>query len=145
MTRKKARLYGVLLLLLGVGAAVSLVLWALRDNVSYFRTPTDIVSGNYPEKSSERGLRVGGMVEKGSVEHQGTIITFRITDYANTLSVHYEGMLPDLFREGQGIIAEGKIGQDGMFMASTILAKHDEKYMPPELKGMKPQETGVSK
>lgn len=140
MTRKQARLYGVLLLLAGVGVATALVLTALKDNVSYFRTPTEIASGNYPEHASGRALRLGGMVEKGSVVHNGTVVTFRLTDFANTMSVHYEGLLPDLFREGQGVIAEGKVGADGVFMADTILAKHDEKYMPPELKGMKPPE-----
>jgi cytochrome c-type biogenesis protein CcmE len=140
MTRKRARLYGVLLLLLGVGVAAALVLTALKDNVSYFRTPTEIVSGTYPEHASGRALRLGGMVEKGSVVHNGTIVTFRLTDFTNTMSVHYEGLLPDLFREGQGVIAEGKMAADGVFMADTILAKHDEKYMPPELKNMKPPE-----
>jgi len=138
MTRKRARLYGVLLLLLGIGAATGLVLWALRDNVSYFRTPSEIVSGAYPERLSGRGLRLGGMVEKGSVKRDGAVVTFRVTDFANSLSVHYEGLVPDLFREGQGVIAEGKMGSDGVFMAERILAKHDEKYMPPELKGMNP-------
>jgi cytochrome c-type biogenesis protein CcmE len=138
MTRKRARLYGVLLLLLGAGVATALVLTALKDNVSYFRTPSEIVSGHYPEHASGRALRLGGMVEKGSVVHTGTAVTFRLTDFSSTLSVHYEGLLPDLFREGQGVIAEGKMGVDGVFVADTILAKHDEKYMPPELKGMKP-------
>lgn len=137
MTRKQARLYGVLLLLLGVGAATGLVLTALKDNVSYFRTPTEIISGHYPEHDTGRSLRLGGMVEKDSVKHDGTVITFRVTDFSNTLPVRYEGLAPDLFREGQGVIAEGKMATDGVFQANRILAKHDEKYMPPELKGMK--------
>jgi cytochrome c-type biogenesis protein CcmE len=137
MTRKQARLYGVLLLLAGMGVATALVLTALKDNVSYFRTPTEIVTGAYPEKGSGRSLRLGGMVEKGSVQHDGAVVTFRVTDYTNTMIIHYQGLLPDLFREGQGVIAEGKMGADGVFMADTILAKHDEKYMPPELKGMR--------
>lgn len=141
MTRKQARLYGVLLLLLCVGAATALVLTALRDNVSYFRTPTEIVTGNYAEHASGRGLRMGGMVEKNSVQHYGTVVTFRVTDFNNTLPVRYEGLLPDLFREGQGVIAEGKMGGDGVFLAERILAKHDEKYMPPELAGMKKPES----
>lgn len=136
MTRKQARLYGVLLLLLGMGVATGLVLYALKDNVSYFRTPTEVATGTYPEKSSGRALRLGGMVEKDSVKHDGAVVTFRVTDFTNTLPVHYEGIVPDLFREGQGVIAEGRMGADGVFMADTILAKHDEKYMPPELKGM---------
>jgi cytochrome c-type biogenesis protein CcmE len=133
VTRKQARLYGVLLLLLSVGSAVSLVLTALKENVSYFRTPSEIVSGNYPEKVSGRGVRIGGMVEKGSVQHDGDIITFRVTDLVQTLPVRYQGIAPDLFREGQGVVAEGKIGADGIFLAERILAKHDEKYMPPEV------------
>ena len=137
MTKKQARLYGVLLLLAGVGLAVTLVLTALKDNVSYFRTPSEIVAGTYPEKASGRGLRLGGMVEKDSVKHDGAVVTFRVTDFSNTLAIRYEGLLPDLFREGQGVIAEGKMGADGVFQADRILAKHDEKYMPPELKGMK--------
>ena len=137
MTRKQARLYGVLLLLAGVGAAAALVLTALKDNVSYFRTPTEIVSGAYAEHVSGRALRMGGMVEKESVKHDGAVVTFRVTDFTNTVSVRYEGLLPDLFREGQGVIAEGKMAPDGVFHADTILAKHDEKYMPPELAGMK--------
>jgi len=140
VTRKRARLYGVLLLLLGVGAATALVLTALKDNVSYFRTPTEIVTGNYAERASGRGLRLGGMVEKDSVQHTGTMVTFRVTDFSNTLAIRYEGLLPDLFREGQGVIAEGKMGPDGTFQADRILAKHDEKYMPPELAGLKKPE-----
>jgi cytochrome c-type biogenesis protein CcmE len=145
MTRKQARLYGVLLLLVGVGLAAGLVLWALRDNVSYFRTPSEIASGSYPERLSGRGLRLGGMVEKGSVKHDGAVVTFRVTDFANSLSVHYEGLVPDLFREGQGVIAEGKTGAGGVFMAERILAKHDEKYMPPEIKDMMKSAAPASK
>ena len=145
MTRKQARLTGVLCLLLGVATATALVLTALKDNVSYFRTPTEIVSGNYPERGFDRNLRLGGMVEKGSVVHDGAAVTFRVTDFTNSLTIHYIGLLPDLFREGQGVIAEGKMGADGVFQAERILAKHDEKYMPPELKGMKPKDTGPKK
>jgi len=133
MTRKRARLYGVLLLLLGVGVGVALTLLALKDNVTYFRTPSEIVTGNYPERASGRGLRLGGLVEKGSITHNGDVITFRVTDLANTLTVRYQGIPPDLFREGQGVVAEGRIGPDGIFTADRILAKHDEKYMPPEV------------
>jgi cytochrome c-type biogenesis protein CcmE len=133
MTRKQARLYGVLLLLLGGGTAVALTLTALKDNVSYFRTPSDIVSGNYPEKASGRGVRIGGLVEKGSVERDGDVIAFRVTDMANSLSVRYQGIVPDLFREGQGVVAEGKMNAEGVFLAERILAKHDEKYQPPEV------------
>jgi cytochrome c-type biogenesis protein CcmE len=133
VTRKQARFYGVLLLLLGVGAAAGLLLWALRDNVSYFRPPSEVVEGKYPEKASGRNFRLGGMVEEGSVHKEGDRVTFRVTDYAATVPVAYKGILPDLFREGQGVIGEGTMGADGVFQAERILAKHDEKYMPPEV------------
>lgn len=138
MTKKQARLYGVLALLVGAGAAAALVLSALSDNVSYFRTPTEVVSGSYPEHAANRSFRLGGMVEKGSVRHDGAAVTFQVTDFSKSLSVHYVGLLPDLFREGQGVIAEGHVDGQGVFQADRILAKHDEKYMPPELAGMKP-------
>jgi cytochrome c-type biogenesis protein CcmE len=133
MTRKQARLYGVLFLLVTVGAATALVLFALRDTMSYFRTPTEILSGTYPERANGRGFRLGGLVEKGSLKRDGDQISFRVTDLKNTLSVTYRGILPDLFREGQGVIAEGKMNSDGAFAAERLLAKHDEKYMPPEV------------
>ena len=133
MTRKRARLYMVLLLLAGVGGSAALVLTALGQNVSYFRTPTELASGTYPEKQNGRGIRLGGLVEKGSLVHQGSAITFSVTDMKNSLPVHYDGTIPDLFREGQGVIAEGHMGSDGVFEATLLLAKHDEKYMPPEV------------
>lgn len=133
VTRKQARLYGVLLLLVCVGAATGLVLWALRDNVSYFRPPSEVVVGHYPEKDSGRAFRLGGMVEKGSVRKEGGRVTFRVTDFEATVPVVYSGILPDLFREGQGVIAEGMMGADQVFQAQRILAKHDENYMPPEV------------
>lgn len=133
VTRKQARLYGVLLLLLGVGAATALTLTALKDNVSYFRTPSEIVSGNYPEHATGHGIRLGGLVEKGSVNRKDDIVIFRVTDLAESLPVRYQGIVPDLFREGQGVVAEGKMGTDGVFVADRILTKHDEKYMPPEV------------
>ena len=133
MTKKRMRLYGVLLFLLGLGTASGLVLFALRDNLSYFRTPTDIVSGTYPEKDNGRAFRMGGLVEKGSLTHYFDSITFRVTDLKNTMIVYYAGTPPDLFREGQGVVAEGKMGTDGVFIAERLLAKHDEKYMPPEV------------
>lgn len=134
MTKKGSRrLYGVLLILLGSGIATTLTLMALKNNVSYFRTPTEIVMGNYPEKKSGRNLRVGGLVEKGSIKRNSYRINFLITDMANSMAVEYEGMVPDLFREGQGVVADGKMRADGVFIAERILAKHDEKYMPPEV------------
>jgi len=133
MTRKRIRLYMVLLLLVGIGTATALVLTALGQNVSYFRTPTEIMSGSYPEKQNKHGIRLGGLVEKGSLSHDGSAINFRVTDLKNSLSVHFDGTVPDLFREGQGVIAEGKMDEAGVFQATVLLAKHDEKYMPPEV------------
>lgn len=131
--KKRARLLMVLLLLAGVGTAVGLVLAALGQNVSYFRTPTELVSGRFPEKQNGRGIRLGGLVEKDSFQHAGSAITFRVTDLKNEITVHYDGIVPDLFREGQGVIAEGHVDPDGAFKATVLLAKHDEKYMPPEV------------
>ncbi len=134
MTRKTKRLYGILFLLLGVGVATALTLTALKENISYFRTPTEIVTGQYPERATDRGFRIGGMVVKGSLRHDGKTITFRVTDFTNSLPVKYQGIAPDLFGEGKGVVADGKMNADGVFVAERILAKHDEKYMPPEIK-----------
>jgi cytochrome c-type biogenesis protein CcmE len=138
MTRKaRLRLYGLLLFLAGFGTATGLTLYALRDNLSYFRTPSELVSGNFPERTNGRALRLGGLVEKGSIKRETRgdqeIVTFRVTDLAKTVTVHFQGIVPDLFREGQGMIAEGKMAPDGTFTATQLLAKHDEKYMPPEV------------
>lgn len=133
MTRRRARLYVLLLFMLGLGTATGLTLFALRDNLSYFRTPTDIVNGNCPECAAARSFRLGGLVEKGSLKKEADRITFRVTDLRNALVVRYKGMPPDLFREGQGVVAEGRIGPDGAFEAQNLLARHDEKYVPPEI------------
>lgn len=133
MMPRRARLYGILLLLAGIGAAAALTLTALRDNVSYFRTPSEIVSGAFPERGTARRVRLGGLVERGTVRREGAAIFFRVTDMKQSLAVRYEGVVPDLFREGQGVVAEGKPGEDGVFIAARLLAKHDEKYMPPEV------------
>jgi len=135
MTRRRARLYGVLLFLLGLGTAAGLTLFALQDNLSYFRTPSEIASGQYPERTSGRNLRLGGLVEKGSLKRTGDLVSFRVTDLKTDIVVNYRGVTPDLFREGQGVVAEGRVGPDGIFQANRLLAKHDEKYMPPELAG----------
>ncbi len=144
MTRRRARLYILLLFLVCVGAATGLTLLALRQNLSYFRTPTEVMSGNYPEHANGRSFRLGGLVEKGSLLKQGDIITFRVTDLKTDIEVRYAGIVPDLFREGQGVVAEGKAGADGDFIASQLLAKHDEKYMPPEVAKELKQNTPVS-
>jgi cytochrome c-type biogenesis protein CcmE len=131
MTRKNRRATFIIVCLAVLGAAVGLVLYAMRDNIVFFYSPSDIA-----EKSIGPGtrIRLGGMVEKGSVENTGpTSIIFKVTDFARDVRVSYTGILPDLFREGQGVVAEGEMQADGSFVADTVLAKHDEKYMPPEV------------
>ncbi len=129
--KRKRRLILVALLLLGVSAAVALTLTALKENVSLFITPKDIAAGNIPEGSN---FRVGGIVVAQSVKRDpdSLHIQFDVTDGAGTVRVDYTGILPDLFREGQGIVAQGRI-EDGVFKANEVLAKHDENYMPPEV------------
>ena len=130
MTPKRRRLWLLLGSLSALGVAAALVLTALNDNLVFFYSPTQVA-----EKSigPERRFRLGGLVEEGSVQKEGQIVRFTITDTNKTLKVTYRGILPDLFREGQGVIAEGSIGPDGVFTAREILAKHDENYMPPEV------------
>lgn len=131
MTRKQRR--GVLI---GAGVAilsvaVILVLFAVKDNVVFFHTPTDVA-----EKKIAVGqrFRLGGLVAAGSVTRgQGTTVEFAVTDTLASVKVSYEGILPDLFREGQGVVTEGRLERDGHFVADTVLAKHDETYMPPEV------------
>jgi cytochrome c-type biogenesis protein CcmE len=130
MTPKRRRLWLLLGSLSALGVAAALVLTALNDNLVFFYSPTQVA-----EKSlgPERRFRLGGLVEEGSVQKEGQIVRFTITDTNKTLKVVYRGILPDLFREGQGVIAEGSLGSDGVFAAREILAKHDENYMPPEV------------
>jgi cytochrome c-type biogenesis protein CcmE len=132
MTRKRRRLYLVLAGMTALGGAVALVLSAFNDNLVFFYSPTDLKTKSVP---FERQLRIGGLVEEHSVtrEANGQTIDFRVTDGNNTVSVVYTGSLPDLFREGQGVVAEGTLRRDGIFQASNVLAKHDENYMPPEV------------
>jgi cytochrome c-type biogenesis protein CcmE len=132
VTRKRRRLYLLGLFLLGLGTATALALAAFRDNLVFFYSPSDLARLAVP---GDRAVRIGGLVEQGSVERRaGSIeIRFRVTDLQNTLAVVYAGILPDLFREGQGIVAQGRLGPDGVFRASEVLAKHDENYMPPEV------------
>jgi cytochrome c-type biogenesis protein CcmE len=132
MTRKRRRLYLVLAGMVSLGVAASLVLVAFNDNLVFFYSPTDLKTKSVP---FERQLRIGGLVEEHSVERtaDGRTIDFRVTDGNNTVGVTYTGTLPDLFREGQGVVAEGVLRRDGTFKASNVLAKHDEKYMPPEV------------
>jgi len=131
MSRKRRRLI-VLLVSLGLlGAATAMMLAAFNDNLVFFFSPSELAA-----KHIEPGqrVRVGGLVELQSVEHvDGSRVSFRITDGKTDVAVAYQGVLPDLFREGQGVVTEGKLGADGVFVASTVLAKHDERYMPPEV------------
>jgi cytochrome c-type biogenesis protein CcmE len=132
MTRKRRRLYMVIAGLASLGLATGLVLSAFEDNLVFFYSPSDFKTKHVPEG---RQLRLGGLVEEHSVirEAEGRTIQFRVTDRKTDVPVTYTGTLPDLFREGQGVVAEGKLGSDGLFHASSVLAKHDEKYMPPEV------------
>jgi cytochrome c-type biogenesis protein CcmE len=117
--------------LAGLGIAATLVLNAFRSNLVFFFTPTQVVENQAPHG---RSFRIGGLVEAGSVVRDKDALTvrFRVTDTAKTIPVVYSGILPDLFREGKGVVAQGKLGPDGVFHASEVLAKHDENYMPPE-------------
>jgi cytochrome c-type biogenesis protein CcmE len=132
MTRKRRRLYAVLGGMTMLGVAAFLVLGAFNDNLVFFYSPTDLKTKSVP---LERQLRIGGLVEEHSVARSadGKTISFHVTDGANTVSVTYTGGLPDLFREGQGVVAEGVMQRDGVFRAANVLAKHDENYMPPEV------------
>lgn len=129
MTRKRRRLYFVMLGLLGLGSGIALVLTALQDEIVFFLSPTEVAERQvHPPR-----FRIGGLVESGSVVHQGKTILFSVTDTTHSLNVSYTGLLPDLFREGQGVVAEGHINADGTFIAANVLAKHDENYMPREV------------
>ncbi|MEE8189789.1 MAG: cytochrome c maturation protein CcmE [Kiloniellales bacterium] len=130
MTRKRRRLYMVLAGMLLLGGAAALVLTALQENIRYFYSPSDLNTA-----PAGRSIRLGGLVEEGSVKRQddGLTVTFRITDLAASVPVTYKGILPDLFREGQGVVTEGTLGPGGQFVAREVLAKHDETYMPPEV------------
>lgn len=130
--KRKKRLYLVLFVLLGAGVAVSLALFALNQNINLFYSPLQIASGEAPKNTR---IRAGGMVVDGSIERASDSlkIRFSITDYKKTVPVEYTGILPDLFREGQGIVAQGTLDENGVFNAVEVLAKHDENYMPPEV------------
>ncbi len=132
MTRKRRRLYVVVLGLSTLAVAAALVLTAFEDNIVFFYSPTDLAT---KDLSPDRRIRIGGIVVEDSVRKKpdGVTVEFRVTDFENTVTVTYRGILPDLFREGQGIVAGGKIGPDRVFVADEVLAKHDENYMPPEV------------
>jgi len=129
---RKKRLSLIALMMLGVGIAVTLGLNAFNKNILFFFSPSQIAAGEAPVGDT---FRVGGMVVDGSVTRSSTdlSVTFELSDTANQVQVTYTGILPDLFREGQGIVAIGRLADDGLFTAETVLAKHDENYMPPEV------------
>jgi cytochrome c-type biogenesis protein CcmE len=132
MTPRRKRLFVVLGILVGVGASVSLAVMASRENIMFYYDPSQVATGKAP---LAKRFRIGGMVVKGSVARKaGDLeVRFVLTDFAHEVPVEYTGVLPDLFREGQGIIAHGTMNADGAFVADEVLAKHDEKYMPPEV------------
>ncbi|MGB0468458.1 MAG: cytochrome c maturation protein CcmE [Pontibacterium sp.] len=130
--KRKQRLLIVLFIVFGVSIAVGLTLFALNQNINLFYSPTQIVKGEAPTNSR---IRAGGMVVEGSVvrDPNSLQVSFGMTDYAENVTVSFTGILPDLFREGQGIVAQGTMDKNGIFQASEVLAKHDENYMPPEV------------
>ena len=129
---KHQRLVLIVIAIVAVLAAVLLAMWGLRDRASYFYTPTEIAAG---KAAVGQPIRLGGMVEKGSIQRlaDGVTIRFRIGDGTGEVPVVYRGITPNLFREDSGAVAEGRMSADGTFVADNILAKHDERYMPPEL------------
>lgn len=131
--RQKQRLFVIAFILSGVVGAVALTFNALQDNLLFFITPSDIVQEQF---NPARAFRLGGMVAQGSVRRgggdDGLRVEFVVTDFAESVPVHYIGILPDLFREGQGVVAQGVL-RDGVFVANEVLAKHDENYLPPEV------------
>lgn len=129
---RKKRLYIVLAILAGVGIAVALALSALQQNINLFYTPTQIAQGEAPQDTR---IRAGGMVAEKSLKRTGDSldVEFVVTDFTHNVTIRYRGILPDLFREGQGIVALGKLNAQGELIADEVLAKHDEKYMPPEV------------
>ncbi len=131
MKRKHKRLTFVAVAMLLLAGATALVLTAFEENIVFFYSPTDLLA---KQPAADRRLRVGGLVEEGSIAKAdgGAVVTFRVTDLDNTVPVTFRGILPDLFREGQGVVAEGRL-VDGTFRADEVLAKHDENYMPPEV------------
>jgi cytochrome c-type biogenesis protein CcmE len=131
MTPRKKRFALLALGLVGLGIAAALVLNAFQSNLVFFFTPTQVANGEVPK---DRSFRIGGMVEAGTLtrDRDGLTVHFIVTDTVKRVPVVYKGILPDLFKEGKGAVAQGRLGHDGTFVASEVLAKHDENYMPPE-------------
>ncbi len=130
MTRKRRRLYIVIAAMTVLGLAATLVLTSFQDSLVFFRSPSDLVENPIP---AGRTFRLGGLVEEGSYVKDGVDIRFTVTDLNETVKVQFRGLVPDLFREGQGVVTEGQFDENGVFVASNVLAKHDENYMPPEV------------
>jgi|TARA_B110000503_G_scaffold28875_1_gene46221 cytochrome c-type biogenesis protein CcmE len=130
--KRRNKLLLILGLLCGVGVIVGLVLYALSQNINLFFSPSDMAQGKAP---AHQRIRAGGMVREGSLVRasDSLAVRFVITDFVEDVKVNYTGILPDLFREGQGIVAQGKLNDEGVFLADEVLAKHDENYMPPEV------------
>lgn len=137
--QRKKRLYSLLCIVFGLGLCVSLVMYALSKNINLYFTPTQVVLGEAPANQS---FRMGGMVKKHSVQRgsQGLQVNFIVTDFQQEVPVQYSGILPALFREGQGVVIEGRLDSHRQVMAEQVLAKHDEKYMPP---GIKPKDKSL--
>lgn len=130
--QRKQKLFIILFMLGGIALAVGLMLVALKENINLFYTPTQIAAGEAP---INRTIRAGGMVVEGSVSRvkEGLTVSFGVTDGKDIIAIEFDGILPDLFREGQGIVALGQLNENNVFIASEVLAKHDENYMPPEV------------
>ena len=129
MKPRSQRLIWIVLGIALLAAAAGFVLNAFQSNLVFFFTPTQVAQGEAPKNKM---FRAGGMVKEGSLQRDGHQVRFVITDTAHEVSVRFEGLLPDLFKEGRGVVAQGKLNEEGVFMASEVLAKHDENYMPPE-------------
>ena len=131
MKPRHRKLALIVLVVAALGVAAALVLNAFNSNLVFFFSPTQVANGEAP---TSRAFRIGGLVEEGSIKRQadGLTVNFVVTDTAKSIPVTYTGILPDLFKEGKGVVAEGKLGSDGLFTATQVLAKHDENYMPPE-------------
>ena len=147
-TRRRNRLYAAVAILLGLGMATALVMYALRSNIDLFYTPGEILYGKgeaHEKPEAGQRLRVGGMVMPGSVRRdpKTLAVSFKLYDARGVVSVSFEGILPDLFREGQGVVAQGVLAAGNQVIAKEVLAKHDEKYTPPEIEdAMKSNHTG---
>ena len=131
MKPRHRKLALIVLVVAVLGIAVALVLNAFNSNLVFFFSPTQVANGEAP---TNRAFRIGGLVEEGSIKREADGLTTRfvVTDTAKSMPVTYTGILPDLFKEGKGVVAEGRLGADGLFAATQVLAKHDENYMPPE-------------